>query len=69
MAYATLLSTDPKAIVSRVKTWSQFYKVHIIHAIAKDEPLVRPKPRCNNIGDAQAKGVLITWPSMFVSLN
>ena len=68
MAYATLLSTDPEAIVG-VKTRSQFYKVRIDHAIAKDEPLVRPMPRCNNIGDAQAKRVSIAWPSMFVCSN
>ncbi|XP_066399308.1 uncharacterized protein [Miscanthus floridulus] len=68
VAYATLLSTDPKAIVGGVKTGSQFYKVRIDHAIAKDEPLVRPRPGCNNIGDAQAKGVSIAWPSMFVQM-
>jgi hypothetical protein len=45
---------------------SQLYKVCINHPIAKDEPLERPMPRCNNIGDAQAKGVPIAWPSMFV---
>ena len=69
VAYATLLSTDPEAIVGGVKTGSQFYKVRIDHAIAKDEPLVRPRPGCNNIGDAQAKGVSIAWPSMFVCSN
>ena len=69
VAYATLLSTDPEAIVGGVKTGSQFYKVHINHAIAKDEPLVRPRFGCNNIGDAQAKGVSIAWPSMFVCSN
>ena len=69
VAYATLLSTDPEAIVGGVKTGSQFYKVCIDHAIAKDEPLVRPRPGCNNIGDAQAKGVSIAWPSMFVCSN
>ncbi|CAD6252494.1 unnamed protein product [Miscanthus lutarioriparius] len=68
VAYATLLSTDPEAIVGGVKTGSQFYKVRIDHAIAKDEPLVRPRPGCNNIGDAQAKGVSIAWPSMFVQM-
>lgn len=67
VAYATLLSTDPEAIVGGVKIGNQFYKVRINHVIAKDEPLVRPVPRCNNIGDAQAKGVSIAWPSMFVS--
>jgi hypothetical protein len=59
VAYATLLSTDPKAIFDGVKTGSQFYKVRINHPIAKDEPLVRPMPGCNSIGDAQAKGVSI----------
>jgi hypothetical protein len=52
VAFATLLSADPEATVDGVKTGSQFYKVHINHVIAKDEPLVRPIPRCNNIGDA-----------------
>ncbi|XP_066357328.1 uncharacterized protein [Miscanthus floridulus] len=69
VAYTTLLSTDPEAIVGGVKTGSQFYKVHIDHAIAKDEPLVRPRPGCNNIGDAQAKGVSIAWPSMVQMIN
>jgi hypothetical protein len=31
---------------------------------SKNEPLVRPMLGCNNIGDAQAKGVPIAWPSM-----
>jgi hypothetical protein len=66
VAFATLLSADPEATVDGVKTGSQFYKVRINHVIAKDEPLVRPIPRCNNIGDAQAKEVSIAWPSMFV---
>ena len=69
VAYATLLSTDPEAIVGGVNTGSQFYKVHINHPIAKDEPLVRPMPGCNNIGDAQAKGVPIAWPLMFGCSN
>jgi hypothetical protein len=69
VAYATLLSTDPEAIVGGVKEGSQFYKVRTKHPIAKDEPLVRPMPGCNNIGDAQAKGVPTTWPSMFVCSN
>jgi hypothetical protein len=69
VAYATLLSTDLEAIISGVKTGSQFYKVCIKHPIVKDEPLVRPMPGCNNIGDTQAKGVPIVWPSMFVCSN
>jgi len=69
VAYATLLSTDPEAIVGIVKTRSQFYKVLIDHAVAKDESLVRPRPGCNNIGDAQAKGVSIAWTLMFVCSN
>ena len=69
VAYATLFSTDPEAIVGGVKIGTQIYKVRINHAIAKDEPLVSPVSRCNNIGDAQAKGVPIAWPSMFVCSN
>jgi hypothetical protein len=69
VTYATPLSTDSKAIFGGVKTRSQFYKVRINHPIAKDELLVRFMPRCNNIGDAQAKGVPIAWPSMFVCSN
>jgi hypothetical protein len=61
VAYATLLSTDPEAIVGRVKTGNQFYKVCINPPIAKHEPLVRPMPRCNSIGDVHAKGVSIAW--------
>ena len=34
VVYATLLSTDPEAIIGGVKTGSQFYKVHINHPIA-----------------------------------
>ena len=69
VAYAALLSTDREAIVGGVKAGSQFYKVRINHPIAKDEPLVRPMPRCSNIGDDQVKGVSIIWPSMFVCSN
>jgi hypothetical protein len=69
VTYATVLSTDPEAIVGGVKIGSQFYKVRTNHLIAKDEPLVRPMPGCNNIDDAQAKGVSTDWPSMFVCSN
>ena len=69
VAYATLLSTDPEAIVGRVRTGNQFYKVCIDHPITKDEPLVRPVLGCNNIGDAHTKGVSIAWPFMFVCSN
>ncbi|CAD6256449.1 unnamed protein product [Miscanthus lutarioriparius] len=65
VAYATLLSTNPEALVGGVKIGSQFYKVRINHPITKDEPLVRPMLGCDNIGDAHAKGVQIAWPSMF----
>ncbi|XP_021311091.1 uncharacterized protein LOC110434619 [Sorghum bicolor] len=68
VAYATLLSTDPEAMVDGVKIGSQFYRVRIDHPITKDEPLVRPMPGCKNIGDAHAKGVSIAWPSMFVQM-
>ena len=67
--YATLLSNDPKANVCGVKIGNQFYKVCTNHLIAKDEPLVRPMPGCNNIGDAHAKGVPIAWPLIFVCSN
>jgi len=59
----------PIAKVGGVKIGSQFYKVYINHPIAKDEPLVGPMPGCNNIGDVQAKGVPIAWPSMFICSN
>ncbi|CAD6225743.1 unnamed protein product [Miscanthus lutarioriparius] len=68
VAYATLLSTNPKALVGVVKIGSQFYKVRINHPITKDEPLVRPMLGCDNIGDAHAKRVQIAWPSMFVQM-
>ncbi|XP_066384990.1 uncharacterized protein [Miscanthus floridulus] len=68
VAYATLLSTNPEALVGGVKIGSQFYKVCINHPITKDEPLVRPMLGCDNIGDAHAKGVQIAWPSMFVEM-
>lgn len=69
VAYATLLSTNPKDSVGGVETGNQFYKVRINHPVAKDEPLVRPRSGYNNIGDAHAKGVPIAWPSIFVCLN
>ncbi|CAD6257242.1 unnamed protein product [Miscanthus lutarioriparius] len=68
VAYATLLRTNPEALVGGVKIGSQFYKVRINHPITKDEPLVRPMLGCDNIGDAHAKGVQIAWPSMFVQM-
>ena len=69
VAYATIISTNPKANVGGVETGKQFYKVCINHPVEKDEPLVRPMPTYNNIGDAHAKGVPIAWPSIFVCLN
>ena len=48
VAYTTLLSTGPEAIVG-VKTRSQFYKMRINHPIAKDEPFASPMHGCNNM--------------------
>jgi hypothetical protein len=69
VVYTTLLSTDSRAIIGGIKTGSQFHKVCINHPAAKDEPLVKLMTGCNNIGDAQAQGVPIAWPLMFVCSN
>ena len=66
VAYACLLSTNPKTFVCGVETGNQLYKVCINHLVTKDESLVSPVPRYNNIGDAHAKGVPIAWPLIFV---
>ncbi|KAG2538550.1 hypothetical protein PVAP13_9NG425456 [Panicum virgatum] len=55
VAYATILSSSPKANV-----------VHINHPTVQDEPLVRPMTGCETIGDAHAKGTPIAWPSICV---
>ncbi|CAN6372400.1 unnamed protein product, partial [Urochloa humidicola] len=42
VAYATIVSSSPKATVGGVEIGKQFYKVRINHPILQDEPLVRP---------------------------
>ena len=66
VAYATILSSSPKANVGGVELGKQFYKVRINHPIIQDEPLVRPMTGYNIIGDAHAKGAPIACPSIFV---
>lgn len=66
VAYATILSSSPKADVGGVEIGKQFYKVRINHPIEKDEPLVRPIAGYKTIGDAHAKGTPIAWPSVCV---
>jgi hypothetical protein len=66
VAYATILSSSPKANVGGVERENQFYKVRINHPIIQDEPLVRPMTGYNIIGDAHAKGVPVVWPSICV---
>ncbi|KAF8700209.1 hypothetical protein HU200_034586 [Digitaria exilis] len=66
VAYATILSSSPKADVGGVEIGKQFYKVRINHPIEKDEPLVRPIAGYKTIGDAHAKGIPIAWPSVCV---
>ncbi|CAL4949809.1 unnamed protein product [Urochloa decumbens] len=68
VAYATFLSSSPKANVGGVEIGKQFYKVRINHPIVQDEPLVRPIPGCKTIGDAHAKGLPIAWPSICVEM-
>ena len=55
VAYATILSSSPKANVGGVEIGKQFYKVRINHPIIQDEPLVRPTSGCKKISDAHAK--------------
>ncbi|KAF8694210.1 hypothetical protein HU200_038339 [Digitaria exilis] len=66
VAYATILSSSPKADVGGVEIGKQFYKVRINHPIEKNEPLVRPIAGYKTIGDAHAKGTPIAWPSVCV---
>jgi hypothetical protein len=66
VAYATILSSSPKANVGGVELGNQFCKVRINHPIIQDEPLVRPMTGYNIIGDAHAKGVPVAWPSICV---
>ncbi|CAO2163665.1 unnamed protein product, partial [Urochloa humidicola] len=68
VAYATILSSSPKATVGGVEIGKQFYKVRINHPILQDEPLVRPMDGYNKIGDAHAKGTAIAWPSICVEM-
>jgi hypothetical protein len=66
VAYATILSSSPKADVGGVEIGKQFYKVRINHPTVQDEPLVRPMIGYDTIGDAHAKGAPIAWPSICV---
>ncbi|CAL4993808.1 unnamed protein product [Urochloa decumbens] len=68
VAYATLLSSSPKANVGGVEIGKQFYKVRINHPTVQDEPLVRPIADCKTIGDAHAKGLSIAWPTICVEM-
>ncbi|CAL4963372.1 unnamed protein product [Urochloa decumbens] len=68
VAYATIVSSRPKATVGGVEIGKQFYKVRINHPILQNEPLIRPMADCSKIGDAHAKGTLIAWPSTCVEM-
>ncbi|AQK51661.1 hypothetical protein ZEAMMB73_Zm00001d049953 [Zea mays] len=68
VAYATILSSSPKESVGGVEIGKQFYKVRINHPVLQDEPLVRPMPGYDKIGDAHAKGVAIAWPWLCVQM-
>ncbi|CAN6328441.1 unnamed protein product, partial [Urochloa humidicola] len=68
VAYATIVSSSPKATVGGVEIGKQFYKVRINHPILQDEPLVRPMAGYSKIGDAHAKGTPIAWPSICVEM-
>jgi hypothetical protein len=65
VAYATILSSSPKANVG-VEIGKQFYRVRINHPTVQDEPLIRPLTGCKTIGDAHAKGTPIAWPLIYV---
>jgi len=69
VAYATLLSSSPKAQAGGVEIGKQFYKVRINHPIIQDEPLVRPTSGCKKISDAHAKRAPIAWPLICVCYN
>ena len=66
VAYATILSSSPKANVGGVEIGNRFYKVRINHPTVQNEPLVRPMTGCETIGDVHAKGTPIAWPSICV---
>ena len=55
VAYATILSSSPKANVGGVEIGKQFYKVRINHPTVQEEPLVRPMTGYRTIGDAMPK--------------
>ena len=66
VAYANILSSNPKETVGGVEIGKQFYKVCINHPIAKDELSVRPMTSYNITGDVDAKGVPIDWPLNYI---
>ena len=66
VAYANILSSNPKETVGGVEIGKQFYKVCINHPTVQEEPLVRPMTGYRTIGDAHAKGVPIAWPLICV---
>jgi hypothetical protein len=69
VVYATILGSSPKESVCGVEIGKQFYKVQINHLVVQDEPLVRPMPSYDKIGDAHTKGATIAWPSLCVCYN
>jgi len=68
VAYATLLSSSPKAQAGGVEIGKEFYKVHINHPTIQEEPLVRPMTGYRTIGHAHAKGIPIAWPLICVEM-
>ena len=69
VAYANILSSNPKETVGGVEIGKQFYKVCINHPVIQDEPLVRPTSGCKKISDAHAKRAPIAWPLICVCYN
>jgi len=69
VAYANILSSNPKETVGGVEIGKQFYKVCINHLVIQDEPLVRPTSGYKNIGDAHDKRAPIAWPLICVCYN
>ena len=67
VAYATIRSTDPTTKAGGIELGAEFALVGIDETIQNNEELVREVSDCKTLGDAFSSGLLIAWPSAFVS--
>ena len=67
VAYATIRSTDPTTKAGGIELGAEFALVGIDETTQDNKGLVREVSDCKIVGDVFASGLLIAWPSAFVS--